>query len=309
MNRIDIHHHIAAPAYREAITELHSENPLTHMWTVEKSLEAMEKGGVETSISSMPFEFTRFPAQRAAQLARGANDFAKDLEVKHAGRFGTFAMLPLPHVEETLREIAYVYDELGVDGVCLQTSYGATWLGYEEFAPVFEELNRRHAVVYTHPLECTACPCSVRNVQPMLIEFGTDTTRTIASLLTARAAERYPNISYIFSHGGGVLTSVAERFLVQMVRIPPMVGKLTREQVERDLRGFFYDTAQITNSVTLKALLDLVPASQVLFGSDWPFRTPQETAAGYAGMFDPAVERKIDRDNALALLRNLSRRG
>lgn len=302
MGRIDVHHHIAAPAWRDALIEAGINNPLIHMWSAEKSLQAMEQGGVETSISSMPFQYDHLSGDRAARVARETNDFAKDLEEKYPGRFGTFATLPLPHIEESLREIAYLYDVLKVDGVCLQTSYGATWLGYNEFAPVFEELNRRHATVYTHPLECTACRCSVRNVQSMFIEFGADTTRTIASLITSRARERYPNINFIFSHGGGVLTAVAERFLVQMLRMPPMAGKLTRDDVEQDLAHFYYDTAQITHSVTLRALLQLVPSSQVLFGSDWPFRTPEETARGYEGALGPAIEEGINRRNARPLL-------
>lgn len=308
MGRIDVHHHITAPAWRDALVEAKMDNPLVHLWTVEKSLEAMEAGGVDTSISSMPFQFDHLEGEKAARIARATNDFAKDLEAKHPGRFGTFGTLPLPHVEESLREIAYLYDELNVDGICLQTSYGAMWLGYEEFAPVFEELNRRRATVYTHPIECTGCSCSVRDVQPMFVEFGADTTRTIASLITARAAERYPDINFIFSHGGGVLTAVAERFLVQMVRMPPMAGRIAREDVERDLRHFYYDTAQITHSVTLDALLALVPSSQVLFGSDWPYRSPAETAAGYSGRLDPSVANGIDRLNALRILPSLEQR-
>lgn len=301
MGLIDTHHHISAPAWRDAMVEAKIDNPLIHLWSAEKSLAAMDQSGVETSITSMPFQYDHLPGDKAARLARATNDYAKTLEAQHPDRFGTFATLPLPHIDESLREIAYLYDELKVDGVCLQTSYGTAWLGYEEFAPVFEELNRRRATVYTHPIECTGCVCRVRNVQPMFIEFGADTTRTIASLITARAALRYPNINFIFSHGGGVLTAVAERFLVQMVRMPPMAGQLTRADVQHDLNHFYYDTAQITQSVTFKALLELVPTSHILFGSDWPYRSPEETALGLATL-DPSIRQAIERTNALPLL-------
>ena len=58
-------------------------------------------------------------------------------------RFGLFAAMPLPDVDATLKEIAYCYDILRVDGVGLFTSYGDKWLGDAAFRPAMEELNRR----------------------------------------------------------------------------------------------------------------------------------------------------------------------
>ena len=69
----------------------------------------------------------------------------------HPGRFGVFAMLPMPYIDECLKEIEYAFDTLKVDGIGMMTSYGDKWLGYPQFAPVFDELNRRKATVYTHP--------------------------------------------------------------------------------------------------------------------------------------------------------------
>ena len=84
-------------------------------------------------------------------------------------------MLPFPYVDDCLKEIAYAFDTLKVDGIGCMTSFGDKWLGYAEFEPVWEELNRRRATVYTHPATANCCVNLVRGIDDAYIEFGTDT--------------------------------------------------------------------------------------------------------------------------------------
>ena len=212
-------------------------------------------------------------------------------------------LLPLPFVDHSLKEIAYAFDTLKVDGVGMMTSYGDKWLGAPEFAPVFRELNRRKAVVYTHPTNANCCVNLVKGVPDSAVEWGADTTRTIASLIFSGASARYKDVSFIFSHGGGVLTSVAERFRIQMVQ-PPYKKDITREMVDRELKRFFYDTAQVANEVTIEALAKLVGMSQIVFGTDFPYRKGVDHVAGLKkhGFSDQDLAR-IDSGNILRVLR------
>src|SRR5207249_506473 len=117
--------------------------------------------------------------EAAARIARESNEYAKKMEADHKGRFGTFAMLPLPDIDDSLKEIAYAFDTLKVDGVGIMTSYRDKWLGDATFAPVWEELNRRKAVVYTHPTAANCCVNLLPDIRESAIEFGADTTRAI----------------------------------------------------------------------------------------------------------------------------------
>ena len=226
----------------------------------------------------------------------------------HPGRFGVFATLPLPHIDESLKEIAYAFDTLKVDGIGMMTSYGDKWLGYPTFAPVWEELNRRKATVYTHPTGANCCVNLVAGIGESSIEFGTDTTRTIANLILSGTSQKYKDINWIWSHGGGALTSFAERFLIQLVSTPPYKGKFTREIVQAELDRFYYDTAQIARLARSDALAKLVPVSQIVYGTDFPYRTAADHTKGVDAHFKGDDLKKVDRDNALRLLPRLQER-
>jgi predicted TIM-barrel fold metal-dependent hydrolase len=223
----------------------------------------------------------------------------------HPGRFGIFAMLPLPHIDESLKEIEYAFDVLKADGIGMMTSYGDKWLGYSHFTPVWEELNRRKATVYTHPSVANCCVNLVQDISEAAIEFGTDTTRTIASLIFSGTSQRFQDITFIFSHGGGTLTAVAERFQIQMVNTPPYKDKFTRQIVDGELKRFYYDTAQVANGVTISALAKVVPVSQIVFGTDYPYRTAPDHVKGLSTVFNADELKGIDRENALKFLPRL----
>ncbi len=302
-HRIDVHHHIVPPPWVDAVRQAKLDNPPMTSWTPEKSLEDMDQAGTATSIMSpMPPQVVFLPPAEAAKVARASNEWSRQLAKDHPGRFGVFAMLPMPHIDESLKEIEYAFDTLKVDGVGIMTNYGDKWLGYAEFAPVFQELNRRKAVVYTHPMSPACCVNLVNGVSDAAVEWGADTTRSIVSLIFSGASARYSDINFIFSHGGGVITAVAERLRIQLVTTPPYKGRFTRDMVDHELKRFYYDTAQVSNEVTIQALAKLVPVSQIVFGTDYPYRTSIEHVTGLTARFNAEDLAAIDRTNALRIL-------
>jgi hypothetical protein len=129
-HRIDVHHHIVPPTWLAAMDIIGRTDPLLKNWSVQKTLEDMEKGGIATSMTSPTTpQVTPLGKDVAIRIARESNEFAKKMEADHPGRFGTWAMLPLPHIDESLKEIAHAFDTLKVDGVGCMTSYGNKWLG------------------------------------------------------------------------------------------------------------------------------------------------------------------------------------
>jgi predicted TIM-barrel fold metal-dependent hydrolase len=302
-HRIDVHHHIVSPGYSAALKERGQRHAA---WTVERSLAEMDKSGIATSITSLiqpAVWFGDVPLGR--RLSREANDFAAKLSKDYPGRFGTFATIPYPDTEGSVKEIEYALDTLKAEGFCLMTSYGGKYLGDPAFWPVLEELDRRSAVVYTHPLSPQCCGDVVPGIQGSAIEYATDTTRTMASLIFTGAAAKYPNIRWIFSHSGGTTPFLLSRFLYEEKTLKDREAKIPKG-VMYELGKFYYDTAQGNHAGALAALLKIAPVSQLLYGTDYPFRDGAEVNAGLAAYgFTPPQLRAIERDNALRMMPKL----
>ncbi|CCE01105.1 amidohydrolase family protein [Bradyrhizobium sp. STM 3809] len=306
--RIDVHHHLSPPAYIAASNAANFGDPLMKNWTPEKSLEDMDKAGVAVAILSVTTPALNFTAGEPARtLARECNEYAAKLVADHPGRFGSFATIPLADTEGSLREIAHALDVLKADGIALMTSYGDKWLGDPAFLPVMEELNRRKAVVYTHPTAANCCVDLVKTQQPVMIEFGTDTTRTIADIVFSGNALKFRDISWIFSHAGGTMPFLIERF-VRNPLLDPKAKPTVPEGTLAELRRFYYDTAQTANKGAMSALAAIIPASQILFGTDYPYRTSLDHVRGLseAGVFSDRELAAIERGNALRLLPRLA---
>lgn len=311
-HRVDVHHHIVPPRWlaeegeRMAATAVNF--PIVAKWTPEMSLESMDRNGVATAVTSVSTVIIR-PGDPAAahSLARDCNEFAARLSRDHPGRFGVFALLPLPHVEQCLREIDYCSDVLKVDGFKLQTSYRDTWLGDPAFAPVFDELDRRKAVVFVHPAAPDCCLKMLPGIHPPLMEYPFDTTRAIASLLFSGTLSRCSGIRFIFSHGGGAIPMLAHRLVTLAQKNRDLSARLPGGALAQ-LQKLFFDVVMVTNTPAMSALLALATPSRLLFGSDTPYLRIEETVSELAGLGLAAVDlQAIERENALALLPALAR--
>jgi predicted TIM-barrel fold metal-dependent hydrolase len=298
---IDVHNHFMPPS---VIQELGAKRlGVMANWTPDKTLADMDSAGVSSVVTSIaPAGDVLSDPATAARLARTCNEYAARLAADHPGRFGLFANMPMPNIDATLREIAYAFDTLKADGIALYTSYGDKWLGDPAFNPVFEEFNRRRAVVYTHPQTANCCKNLIPGVGDGAIEWGTDTTRAITEMVFGGAAARYPNVRMIWSHGGGTMPFLVERFTV-MAQSAALAPKFPQGFVGAAAK-FYYDTAQVSNPAAMSALRKVVPMSQIVFGTDFPFRNSAEHVKGLqdCGVFSASDLRLISRDNAAPLL-------
>jgi 6-methylsalicylate decarboxylase len=309
---IDVHHHILPPIYmaearERVIAQGQGYLPAPVLqWTPANTVAEMDQNGVATAVVSISTPGVWFGNIQAGRtLARKCNEFSAQLVRDYAGRFGFFAAVPLPDTEGSLQEIAYALDVLKADGIGLMTSYGDKWPGDPAYAPVLEELNRRNAVVFVHPTAPDCCRDLIPYVPYVFTELPHDTTRAVTSLLFSGSFARFRNIRFIFSHAGGTLPMVAGRIARQSSAMKELADKLPNG-VEYELQRLYYEIAGSANRPAMAALMNLVPVSQVLLGSDYPWGRTGVTAAAVGNLGLSAADlQAIGRDNATALFPRL----
>ena len=98
---------------------------------------------------------------------------------------------------------------------------------------------------------------------------------------------------------------LTERF----VRLPTLNKSLAARVpngVEHELKRFYYDTAQASHPMALASLTKLVATSQIVFGTDFPYRNAAEHVRGLTAYgFSASDLASIDRENAVRLIPRL----
>lgn len=278
--RIDVHHHILPPFYAEALRR-HGLDKAAGValpeWSAARSLELLDAQGLQTAITSISSPGVWFGhARAAADLARRCNEFAAELGQRHAGRFGSFACVPLPDTEAACTEAVHALDVLKADGVVLLASNDGVFLGDARFDELMAELDRRGASVFLHPNLHPSSQSLGLEAPGFLLEFVCDTTRAAVNLILSGTLERYPRIRWILAHAGGFLPYAAWR--VSLANALPQFAEQAPLGVMTYLRRFYFDTALAPAAPSMAVLRELVDPGQVLFGSDYPF-APQALVA------------------------------
>lgn len=304
--RIDLHHHFLPPAW---VAEARAHKPDNTWpseivnWRPAASIATMDRYAVETAIVELGLPGVWWAAPPdARRLARLTNEYAAEMARDYPGRFGFFATIPLPDVDGTLSEIAYALDVLHADGIGFLTDYGDKWPGDPAFAAVFDELNRRKAVVHFHPTVPNCCTALIPGVTAATEEYVFDTSRAITSLLMSHTFTRCPDISFIFSHAGGTFPMIAHRVVNLIVGNPQRLAAYPAGGPNAELARLYFDVATSVSAPTFAALRNFTTTQHIVLGTDFPYLPMSATIPDLdrLALSAPAA-REINRGNAARL--------
>jgi len=277
MKIIDVHSHFILDSYIEGLANqnidpFQEDGFPTPTWSVGAHLNYMQEANIEKSILSLSTPHIHHgDANAAAKLARQLNEEIADICSYHPKQLSFAACLPLPDVDASLEEIAYAYDHLGAVGVKVASNNNGVYLGDTSLDPVFEELNKRHAVITIHPSKPKQVPEHVFTAGPTpLFEYLGDTTRAVLNMIVNGTLEKYPDIKVVVPHSGSFLPLVIHRLIgISEVLIPQKV--MEPVNVKENFQKLYFDVAGDALPVALDALLKVADPSHIMYGSDFPY--------------------------------------
>ena len=298
MSRVDTHHHVVPPEYAAWLRRRGTEAgglPIPG-WSSQAALALMDERGVETAILSVSTPGVHLGDDADARaMARHVNEYAAAMVRAYPGRFGFFATLCLPDVRGSLIELEHAFDALGADGAVLLANSRGVYLGNQSFDPVFEELNRRQAVVFVHPSFIPGLE-PLPGLPTFVVDFLLDTTRAAILLARSGTLERYPDLKIILAHAGGIVPYAAYRMSAAASPSGNPFDGIAR------LKRFYFDTALSGSPTALPSLLAFAEPDHVLFGSDFPY-APAPVVGAFTQMYEAfpmgeSQRRSIDRGAA-----------
>lgn len=269
--RIDVHYHHITPEWLAEDAVQKALGPvigIAKAWTPARAIEEMDRSEIETAVCSVTNPGIWFDdIQKSRRLARACNEYADRMARDNPGRFASFATLPLPDIDGSLAELAYALDVLHAEGVGVFSSYGDKWLADPSFAPVFQELNRRKAVVYVHPAAASCCRNLLPGIPAVLLEYPIDTSRAILQWIVSKSAALYPDLRLIFCHSGGLIMAGIGRLQMLTESLPAM---RLPTNFPAEIAKHYYEISSSADPITMTALRSYVPTSHILLGTDSP---------------------------------------
>ncbi len=319
VDRIDVHAHFVPDFYREAQIAAGHAKPdgiaAIPPWDEATALKTMDDLGVQTAFLSITSPGVHFGDDaEARRLCRQVNTEGARLQRAHPGRFGHLASVPLPDFAGSVSEAAYALDELGADGLVLETNHHGVYLGDERLEPLYAELDARSSVLLIHPTS-PACSCSPRldaKYPRPVYEFIFETARSVIDLVLTGVLQRHRKLRFIVPHAGGALPILMNRVDLALPLLSPP-GSPALPSLKDALRELHFDLAGAPVPTLLRALLDVADESRLHYGSDYPYTPPVACerlmqALEATPVLDDRLRQGIWRDNAMKLFPSLSRR-
>lgn len=203
----------------------------------------------------------------ARQFARETNDDNAEMCAGHPDRYVGLGYLPLQDPEGSVKELERCVRDLGMSGVMVGTNVNGLDWDSDALFPVLKAASELGAVIYFHPARGRANSWLNKYHLSNLIGNPLETTVALASLIFGGVFDRLPELKTCFAHAGGYgVLGVGRLNHGHEVR-PEATGIA---QLPTDyIRHCWFDT--IThNERALRYVIDMVGASKVVLGSDYP---------------------------------------
>lgn len=286
---IDFHTHIHVPEVQELLSKVKPSKkdgtyfgagdragggtgPLEGGTKVSTRLRAMDKAGIDMHVVSVngssPFYWS--DAATGGKIARAANEGAAEYVAANPDRFVGLGMVPLQSPARAVKELDYAMNTLGLKGVNALSNVRGEDIGEAKYWPFWQKAEELGAAILIHPIGFTHPQRMKKFRLYNTVGQPLEETLCMLSLIHEGVMEKFPKLKIVMAHGGGYLPYYAGRSDSTFALHPSMRGnaKLTPSEY---IKRFHFDTCVFDRPMT-EFLVNKVGTSQVMLGTDFPFR-------------------------------------
>jgi aminocarboxymuconate-semialdehyde decarboxylase len=285
-------------------------------WSHTRRAEDAKKEGADAqAISPMPELLSYwFTPEEGLDMSRHVNDVIAKMCQADAKTFFGLGMVPMQDPDLAAKELAAI-KQAGLKGVELGSNILGHSLGEDQFSGFFEEAEKQGVAIFVHALHPTFTdrfPANERTVNA--IGFATEGGLNAGSMIVSGLFERWPGLRVAFSHGGGTFPYLLPRLentwsgrwneeepLPAEGPLAVMRNVLPKSPAHY-ARMAYWDSL-VFDKRTTRYLIDMVGASQVTVGTDFPFvAREQPVGKSLHAVVDDEEWELVSHKNALRFL-------
>lgn len=262
------------------MVEMHLNNKLfrkVHMncFATEQRLREMDESKItQQVICTVPAMFHYWAKPKDTILtSKFLNDDIAHTIRQHPDRYIGLGTLPMNSPKDAVTELERCITELNFQGVQIGSNVNEISLGDGRFDPLYKRAEELNAAILIHPWDMAGKARMEKYWLPWLVGMPMECSYAACSLIFSGVLDRYPNLRFCLSHGGGSFPFTIGRIEHGWKVRPDLVAvdMKDKQKSPREYLSRFYYDAHVCDTYTLQQLLHLVGPDRVMLGSDYPF--------------------------------------
>lgn len=240
-------------------------------WDATVRMADMDADGVDAQVVSPTPVFFSYdaPSGQAAKIARIFNDLALEICAPGGERLMPFCQVPLQDTDAACRELERAI-AAGHRGVEIGNHVGDRDLDDSGIVTFLQHAASLGTPVFVHPWDMAASPRLNRWMARWLSGMPAETHLSIIAMILGGVFDQVdPSLRICFAHGGGSFAFWLGRFENAWHQRADLIA--TSEKPPSQYVGRFSVDSVVFDPVALRAVVDVLGATQVMVGSDYPY--------------------------------------
>jgi predicted TIM-barrel fold metal-dependent hydrolase len=240
----------------------------------EQRIKEMSQFGIDIQVLSFAVPgVDSFEKGMSIKLSKLLNNEMSMLSEKYPENFAGLASIPFADQDNALDELNRAIRELGMRGVVAYNNIEGKYLDSPEFAEIFRRIESLSVPVYVHPTIPVAAKVTGSDYNlNMLLGWPFETSITMARIALSGLLEKFPNLKFIISHGGGMIPMFGDRIsALTEAHSADLTGVSQKASPTDSLKKMSVDLAFYGSVSAMRCTLDFFSDRNCLFASDYPF--------------------------------------